>query len=48
MYVGARKIAIPFLWIKRSEFLYIYDVNECRGDFRTVTGAENECLKELH
>lgn len=34
-------------WIKRSEFIYIYDVNECRGDFRIVTGAGDECLEVL-
>ena len=42
------KSPIPFLWIKRSELLYIYDVNECRGDFRIVTSIVDECLKELH
>ena len=32
---------------KRSEFLYIYDVNECRGDFRIAAGAGDECLEVL-
>ena len=31
MYMSDEKSPIPFLWIKRSEFIYIYDVNECRG-----------------
>jgi len=32
---------------KRSEFIYIYDAIECRGDFRIVTGAGDECLEVL-
>ena len=40
-------IAIHLGWIERTELLYIYDVNECRGDFRIVTGAGDECLEVL-
>ena len=39
--------AIHLRWIRRSELPYIYDVNECRGDFRIVAGAGDECLEVL-
>ena len=47
MYIGARKIAIHLRWIERSKFIYIYYLNECRGDFRIVAGAGDECLEVL-
>ena len=46
-------IAIHLGWIERTELLYIYVVNEVRGDFRIVTGTgdgkmqTNEALTSL-
>ena len=51
MYMIDEKSPIPFLWIKRSEFLYIYDVNECRGcvDIQKELAAyEVHCRKSFH
>ena len=48
MYMSEKNRQFLFCGLsKRTELLYIYDVNVCRGDFRIVAGAGDECLEML-
>ena len=42
------KSPFHFGWMKRSTLLYMHVIDEGRGEFRTATGAGDECREVLH
>ena len=42
------KSPFHFGWMKRSKLLYMHVIDEGRGEFRTATGAGDECREVLH
>ena len=42
------KSPFHFGWMKRSKLLHMHVIDEGRGEFRTATGAGDECREVLH
>ena len=42
------KSPFHFGWMKRSTLLYMHVIDGGRGEFRTATGAGDECREVLH
>ena len=42
------KSPFHFGWMKRSKLLYMHVIDEGRGEFRTATGAGDECREVPH
>ena len=42
------KSPFHFGWMKRSTLLYMHVIDEGRGEFRTATGAGDECREVPH